>query len=748
MSFDDRGEEKRTFYAHSLPGKPPQEWQRLEEHLMAVACLARQFGEEFGAGDWAYLAGLWHDLGKYSDGFQEMLEASLGENAHIESRSGRVDHSTAGAILAEKSYQTQFKPFEKVLAYAIAGHHAGLSDWIAGLDVRLQKNECLAQVIDRIPPQIRNQPFPEGRPRAGAPPNPLALSLWIRMIFSCILDADFLDTEAFVDSTKRAARNAYPELSDLMTPFNNFMANLKDGAIRTSVNKLREAVRIQCVAKSQHEPAIFTLTVPTGGGKTLSSMAFALNHALRYLKRHIIYVIPYTSIIEQTADVFRNVLGDAVLEHHSNIDETDPGNENLCSRLACENWDAPIIVTTAVQFFESLFASKTSRCRKLHNIANSIVILDEAQLLPPNYLIPILEVLKELNANYSVTLVLSTATQPALSPHKGSDFVFPGLPDTVEIIDDPSALYNSLRRVQFSFPSNLELPESWEEVALRLKTYKTVLCIVNSRRDCRVLYGMMPEGTIHLSALMCGAHRSRIIGKIKQQLKAGVPTRVVSTQLVEAGVDLDFPVVFRALAGLDEIAQAAGRCNREGRMEHGEAVVFIPPSSAPAGHLRQAAEIGRRLLATLATDHIPLRAFNDYFRELYWIKGKDLDRHQVVSLLRNDPSLRFSFRTAADAFRIIEQQGWPCLIRYCEGGALIDQLCESGKNRYLMRKLQRFTVQVSDWHLKKLLAGGDIIEPENLSGIFAQSNTALYREDIGLCFPEEIDAYSPEDLII
>jgi CRISPR-associated endonuclease/helicase Cas3 len=315
-------------------------------------------------------------------------------------------------------------------------------------------------------------------------------------------------------------------------------------------------------------------------------------------------------------------------------------------------------------------------------------------------------------------------------------------------MDDPIDLHMSLRRVQFFVPTKTNISKSWEEIANELQDQDTVLCIVNSRKDCRTLYRMMPKGTIHLSALMCGAHRSRVISDIKRRLKETIPTRVISTQLVEAGVDFDFPVVFRALAGLDEIVQAAGRCNREGGMTRGRVVVFIPPTAAPPGHLRQAAEVGRRLLRTLGQDQIHLRAFNDFFRELYWIKGEDLDRHQVISLLKNDAKMRYSFRTAAETFRIIDQQGYPCLVRYGDGGELIDQLCALGKSRFLMRRLQRVTVQVSDWHLKKLLASGDVVEPEISPGLYIQASTTLYKDDIGLCFPEEIDAYLPDDLII
>lgn len=735
------------FFAHSAPDRPPAAWQRLEDHLLNVANLARSFAEEFGAGEWAYLAGLWHDLGKYSDDFQKMLLTRNGEDAHIENSPGRVDHSTAGAILADEIYRLQFHPLERVLAYVIAGHHAGLADWVASLDERLQKKDRLLKVINRIPLDIRDRTFPKEVPRYSSPPNPLALSLWIRMIFSCVLDADFLDTEKFLDSQRAVARKGYSELAALMPLFSSYIEKEFSKPI-TQVNKIRESVRHLCIAKARHAPAIFTLTVPTGGGKTLSSMAFALNHAVEFNKRRIIYVIPYTSIVEQTADELRKIFGEAVIEHHSNVDESDPARENAFSRLACENWDAPIIVTTAVQFFESLFASRTSRCRKLHNIVNSIVVLDEAQLLPPDYLIPILEAIKELHINYRVSFVLSTATQPAFSPKKTQDFTFPGLPNAIEIMNDPGTLHESLRRVQFIIPEKTEIPMSWEDVASELQNQNSVLCIVNSRKDCRNLYKLMPEGTIHLSALMCGAHRSQVIADIKRRLKAGIPTRVISTQLVEAGVDIDFPAVYRALAGLDEIAQAAGRCNREGTMSSGKVVVFIPPTAAPPGHLRQAAEVGRRLLATLDHNHIPLRSFEEFFRELYWIKGDGLDRRQIISLLINDAKMRYSFRTAAETFRIIDQGGFPCLVRYAKGGELIDQLCALGKDRFLMRRLQRFSVQISEWHLKRLLATGDIAQPENGPGLYMQVSTTLYREDIGLCFPEEINAYAPDDLII
>ena len=736
------------FFAHSKAGQSENEWQELEIHLQNVANLARQFASEFGFGEWGYLAGLWHDLGKYSIAFQNKLRAENGPDAHIETGHKKVDHSSAGAIHAEHAAKSEIHPFERVLSYIIAGHHAGLPDWISELAIRLNKNVGLSDTLKDIPSRIIDSPFPKEIPRGSKPPNPLALSLWIRMLFSCVVDSDFLDTEDFIDPTKASLRNNYPTLPELLPRFNEFIEHKSGSSPRTPINTLRDAVRLESIKKASHESAIFTLTVPTGGGKTLSSMAFALNHAALRKKRRIIYVIPYTSIIEQTADIFRDIFLDAVVEHQSNIDDTDPYRETPRSRLACENWDAPIIVTTAVQFFESLFANKTSRCRRLHNIANSIVILDEVQLLPPDFLNPILETIRELHNNYGVSAILSTATQPAFEPKKTPDFSFSGLSNTVEVAENPNSLHESLKRVRFNFPKDTETPLSWEELATELSLHPSVLCIVNSRKDCRTLHNLMPEGTIHLSALMCGAHRSRVIADIKRRLREGFPCRVISTQLVEAGVDIDFPVVYRALAGLDSIAQAAGRCNREGFLREGQLIVFIPPTPVPPGHLRQAAEIGRRLISKLEKGQLPLEAYERFFKELFWIKGPGLDRRQIIEDLKNDPQMRYSFRKAAEKFRIIDQRGYPCLVRYDKGAEMIDQLCAAGPDRLSLRKFQRYAVQISEWHWKNLMAAGDIVEPENLPGIYIQANTALYRDDIGLCFPREMEAYAPDDLII
>jgi CRISPR-associated endonuclease/helicase Cas3 len=737
------------FYAHSREGEPPDGWHRLEDHLTRVAEMAREFAGAFHAGDWGYLAGLWHDLGKYLPAFQSYIRKVAGSDAHLEGKPGRVDHSSVGAVQAVQA----LGPLGRILAYSIAGHHAGLPDWqspeagMGALSQRLARADQLEKKEEwRIPPALLNHTLPTERPKAGTE---LSLSLWVRMLFSCLVDADFLDTEAFFEPDKPETRKGYPKLSELLPVFNQYMEDKKaklGGSGKTAVNQIRGDILSRCRDMASHQPGIFTLTVPTGGGKTLSSLAFALQHAATYRKDRIIYVIPYTSIIEQTADQFRDAFrsaGDAVLEHHSNLDATDETKETPRSRLACENWDAPIIVTTSLQFFESLFASRTSRCRKLHNIVNSLIILDEAQLLPPDFLKPILEALKELQKNYGVTIVFCTATQPALGPHKAVDFDFTGIPDMKEIVDDPAALHQKLKRTQIRKVRNLE-PISWEDVAEGLRQHDSVLCVVNRRDDARTLWQIMPGETFHLSGLMCGSHRAEKVAEVKERLKQKIPTRVISTQLVEAGVDIDFPVVYRAVAGLDSIAQAAGRCNREGLLDRGEVFVFTPPSKTPAGHLRQAAEIGQRLLLSGVNGPLSPERFEAFFREFYWIRGPRLDAQGILLDLANHPQLEVNFRTAAHKFRLIDDTSQaPVIVRY-HNEDLLGLLERKEPERWLLRRLQRSVVNLPRYLHLRLLGEGAIREVH--PGIFVQGHGALYHNGLGFC-PDKSIVYEPDELI-
>jgi len=717
----------------------------LDEHLREVGKLAEEFAQIFGSGDWAQVAGLWHDLGKYSAEFQRRIKSVSGYDAeaHLEGQSGRVDHSTAGAQHAID----RFGVHGRILAYLIAGHHTGLPDWhtsaAAGtaLKVRLDDDSHLKRTLSQtIPHEILSQPKPTS-PLLGKADG---FALWVRMLFSCLVDADFLDTEAFMDADKAGQRINVLTLLDLLPRFNAYMEAQFSKVPSTSINRIRAEVLRQCRDKAREAPGLFSLTVPTGGGKTLSSLAFALEHAVLHGKRRIIYAIPYTSIIEQTANIFRDIFPDEVIEHHSNL---DPEKETVRSRLAAENWDAPLIVTTNVQFFESLFAARTSRCRKLHNIVDSVVVLDEAQLLPPEFLQPILDVMNLLVRYYGVTFVLSTATQPALGTLRTFQRTLRGLDKVREIVTDPDALYHDLERVTVPWPQDFHLTQDWDDIARQIQQHPCVLAVVNSRTDARELHRRMPGGTIHLSALMCGEHRSRVIHEIKQRLLAGESVRVVSTQLVEAGVDVDFPVVYRALAGLDSIAQAAGRCNREGELERGEVVVFVPPKPAPPGPLRRAADTTVSLLSGASDRTLTRDLFSRYFEHFY-MRAPSLDKHDITELLTpqggNDDPLKVQFRTAAHHFRLIDESGYrSILVRYGESPALIGRLQKEGPERWLMRKLQRYTVSLPEWQFQKLLANGDVSEV--YPGIFAQTADALYHPQLGVLMDDTNP--DPGDLI-
>ena len=727
---------------------PDGKWAEhlLDDHLHGTARRAGEFAAYFSSVDWARQAGIWHDLGKYREAFQTYIKKVSGYDAeaHIEGAPGRVDHSTAGAIHAIEKLGLQ----GRILAYLIAGHHAGLPDWnsvesgssslFSRAEVGKQKGYLQEVLLAGAPSDILDQPCPASLPPQGS------LALWIRMLFSCVVDADFLDTEAFMDEDKSGCRGGYQELKELLACFDQYMVDKAAKVTDSPVNRIRADVLHQCREKAVLPSGLFSLTVPTGGGKTLSSMAFGLKHAVHHGKRRVIYVIPYTSILEQTADVFRGIFGkENVVEHHSNL---DPDQEDSRSRLATENWDAPIIITTNVQFFESLFAARTSRCRKLHNIVGSVVVLDEAQLLPPDFLAPILHAMGDLSRNYGVSFVLSTATQPAFSPRPK----FSGLADVYELMDDPDTLYADLKRVETELPADFEIPQPWETIATQLQRHESVLCIVNSRADCRELHRQMPKGTIHLSALMCGQHRSRVITDIKQRLHDGIPTRVISTQLVEAGVDMDFPVVYRALAGLDAIAQAAGRCNREGTLPGpGKVVVFVPPRPAAPGLLRKAQQSGQEVMRLTVGDPLTRERFEAYFRT-YYASLNSLDKADIVGLLdmHNRAGARqaeFNFRTAAGKFRLIDEEGQSAVIvRYGESPSLIAAL-EAGRDmephqrRGILRRLQRYAVNIRERDCKLLQQSGDVKE---LSGVYVQTTDGLYDDKLGVVMDGRLDASS------
>lgn len=711
------------FYAHSTDNPDKTDWQTLEEHLEGVAKLAEEFSSVFGAGEWGRNAGLLHDAGKATQQFIERLEGSP----------KRVNHSTYGAHHAQQSAGK----LGLLLAYVIAGHHGGLPDGGAQetqLHFRLKH--------DKVPPDVKllsmvgdlshvKLPFKITRESAG-----FCLAFFTRMIFSCLTDADFLDTEAFCSPEKaddRPVQDHDQILLQLQGLIDQHLTTLQRNSETTPVNSIRQQVLSQCRTAATLPAGFFSLTVPTGGGKTLSSLSFALNHAVEHGLDRIIYAIPFTSIIEQNAQVFQSILGrENVIEHHCNYKEKDKSEEDVYDRkrgLASENWDAPVVVTTNVQFFESLFAHKSSRCRKLHNIARSVIVLDEAQAIPTDYLEPCLAALRELVEHYQCTIVLCTATQPALDDKSSLRMA---LPKVKEIIHEPTLLYQQLKRTEVSFVGTL----TDECLAQQLESKKQVLCIVSTKPQARAVFTQLAQqdGVFHLSTNMYPNHRREVLTAIRKCLKAGEVCRVVSTSLVEAGVDLDFPVVYRAMAGLDSIAQAAGRCNREGQLgQLGKVIVFETEKPPSVPWMKRCITRASETLRTLPNaDPIGLGAMRRYFELLYDIQ--ELDKKEIMSRL-NRPlgsELLLPFKEVANHFKFIEDDSTGVIVAI-EGDAqkLVQQLRYADHPRSILRKLQQYTVSVRSREYQELTKSGAI---ELIDGQFPLlSNQSAYDERVGLC---------------
>lgn len=714
------------------------EVQELLNHLYGTAELSAKFAAAFKNQEWGWLLGLWHDLGKYSDEFQEYIKVNSGYEEDDQKRP-KTDHTSAGAILAKEIYPNHWPP----LAYCIAGHHSGLHNFIhepnipGDLSERLKKQEFLDKIRSKIPRVLFekiNLNLPIGKPIEAN-----QMHIWIRMLFSCLVDADFLDTERFMNPESSEMRNKYDSLSELKNRFDNHMEKMCKNAPSTAVNSFRNQILRDCIKSGELSPGFFSITVPTGGGKTLSSMAWALVHALKYNKSRIVFAIPYTSIITQTAQIYRSIFGDEnVVEHHSNIVENTDTQQR---KLAAENWDAPIVVTTNVQLFESLYSNKTSRCRKLHNLVNSIIILDEAQMLPPECLQPILTVLKGLVDDYGVSVMFSTATQPALTGRIGGSGknTFYGIPteSVREVVQNVDTLASELKRVDIHLPQNINETIEWSVIAEELQQHEQVLCIVNTRNQCRELHELMPKDTLYLSRLMCTAHIMDVIDEIKLRLKENKPVRVISTQLIEAGVDIDFPFVYRAIAGLDSIAQCAGRCNREGRLNEknklGLMKVFVPSTGVPIGLMRKGADTFKELIALETQDENTLlnpKTFHDYFK-LFYSKIDNFDKPDIKNLLWNDAGqMKFQFATAARDFRLIDDRGEKTiLVEYKEGSNLIQLLKRKGPEPWLMRKLQRYTVSVNEHDFEEIRKASLIVE---LHGCWIQDYSKLYNQHSGL----------------
>ena len=740
---------RSTYYAHSGASEDREHWHRLSEHLAGSGTRTAGFLDVVGGTDIGRVAGLLHDLGKYTQEFQDRLSGGH----------RRVNHSTAGAKEAVDRYG---KHLGKMLAFCIAGHHAGLANGVNGeqttaLEARLKDKVPVPDPIWRQEIVLpANLPAPHIKPRdrdtAG-----FCAAFFIRMLFSALVDADYLDTEAYFARLQGAPkpRGQHPTLAELQGRLNTYLDKLAAGAKTSPVNDLRQEVLAHVRGKAAEPPGLFTLTVPTGGGKTLTSLAFALDHARCHGLTRVVYVIPYMSIIEQTATVFRTALlgddetePDFLIEHHSTFDEDRIGKREARDklRLTMENWDAPIIVTTAVQFFESLFGNRPSRCRKLHNVTNSVVILDEAQTLPLQYLRPCVAALDELARNWRTSVVLCTATQPALAQSNG---FAGGFEDVRELAPEPKRLYRTLKRTRVRHVGQLD----GATLAERLHKSPQALCIVNTRRHARELYERMAgaEGAAHLTTLMCARHRREKLDDVRERLRNGGPVRLIATSLVEAGVDLDFRVVWRAEAGLESIIQAAGRCNREGRAEMGDVFVFKPSEEEghkPPPEIGQFADAARGVMRSHLDDPMSLDAINDYFRNLYWLKGDDaLDAKDILRLLRErGRSLDFPFETIAREFRLIETAMVPIIVPWSgtdgrddTAKRLLEELKWADRPGRIARRLQPYVVQVPPRIRTDLLNAGaaEVIRKDDFDYQFVElSNSDLYRPETGLTWDE------------
>lgn len=756
-------------YAHSLPDAPLDHWERLGDHGAAVGARAAELGEDLGWSEVLRLAGQLHDIGKLSPEFQDYI---TGRGA-----SGG-DHSSTGARIALDRYGPHLG---KMLAAIIAAHHSGLAD---GEDLR-RRMEVAGQRIpkgwqDHAGPLADKAKLVPDRPLPTGGPKGFATSVLIRMLFSCLVDADFIATERFYAEATGAKveRGGHADLAALRHRLRMFMAAKRAGAASTPLNALRADILDHALGKAALSPGLFSLTVPTGGGKTLASLSFALDHAVRHGLKRIIYVIPYTSIVEQTADVFRKALGSDgdILEHHASFDwekargarKADDEAPDVLAKLqrAAENWDVPIVVTTAVQFFESLFASRTSRCRKLHNMAGSVVVLDEVQTLPLPLLMPSLAAIEQLALNYRASVVLCTATQPAfrkidaaLRDAKGNSLGL-DLPAERELAPDPAGLYVKLKRVEVE---RMMAPVADEAIAARFVEQPQMLCIVNTRRHARMLFDAIAHlpGATHLSTQMCARHRRMVLADLKERLKAGSPVRLVATSLIEAGVDISFPEVWRAAAGLDAIAQAAGRANREGELKDeddlprlGRVVVFEPAEGHCQHDIKLRWQAAQRVLDK-HTDPLGLEAVRHYFSELYWRKGNAAEKFDTArvgsypgilpAIAESAADLSFPFRSIAEAFHMIEDVMETVVVPWSAGPddedaeMLLARIAAQEHPRSAdLRRLQQYVVPIPKLARDEWLARGVLtpVHPSLGEAMLRFPDLSHYRAETGIDLEE------------
>lgn len=699
------------YLAHSKTDEHP-EGHPLKEHLENVAQLAGCFAEDFNAKEAAQLCGLLHDIGKYSVAFQRRLDGV----------GAAVDHSTAGAIEAYNA--------KKIAeAFCIAGHHAGLPNMGSRFDGcdeatlcgRLKrKSEGRTENYDAFSKEIS---IPASPCKNSFINDKTSFAFMTRMIFSCLVDADWLDTEKYFYNGK-VIHGGYDDLATLREYLDRKTAKWQKST--EEINRRRTKILNAAIDAACEPPGLFSMTVPTGGGKTVSSVAFALYHAIAHGLKRIIYVIPYCNIIEQTQAVFEEIFGAENIVAHYSAAEYENGEDRTDTDkriLSSENWDAPIILTTSVQFFESLYSNKPSRCRKLHNISKSVIIFDEAQMLPMPFIRPCVSAISQLTLNYGCSAVLCTATQPSLG-RLFKEYA----PDLTirELCPNRDDMYNKFRRVTFKQDGRL----TDEELAQKLNNENQVLCIVNTKAQAQRIYNLLEKnGAYHLSTLMTPYDRRKTLNEIKNRIKpkSGLPCRVVSTSLVEAGVDLDFPTVYRAVAGLDSIIQAGGRCNRNGEEDINNSIVHIfETDQRPPQMLEKNIDAAKRVLRDFEDIASP-EAIHTYFDFLlYRLTDKaSLDLKQIMN-----SSDHLDFAQINDDFKIIDTAEYTVYIPIAEGKTLTDRLLEYGPSKKLLRDLGQFAVGVYKNTFNALIRLGAAKKISPNAAVL--TNTDLYNKETGL----------------
>ena len=760
------GQAMTELYAHSLENADKSTWQLLDDHLTNVAKLSSRFASAFDCAEWGRILGLLHDVGKAEGAFQRRLEGAP----------EKVDHSSAGAVSACKMLRADKTGNcnGNLMAYAIAGHHGGMPNGTKPLNhghtplrERLVRGlsedvdtflgfatirwglDAILNAVEGLPSQRR---FMSGGRLASADYDRknqiFAVPFFTRMMYSCLVDADYLDTEAFLSPGLADARLAgKSSLPQLLEKLELYMDNLQKTAGDTEVNRARKAVLEDASFAAQKAVGIFTMTVPTGGGKTLASMEFALRHAIAHGQSRVVVAIPFTSIVEQTASTLRDVFGDQnVLEHHSNYDfEAGEAESALSERLAVQNWDAPIIVTTNVQLFESLYSNRPGKCRKLHNVARSVIVLDEAQTIPDALLMPSLAALEELSLDYGTTSVLCTATQPALV----GLWPFGSVP--TEIVSNPKALESTFwGRAEYRIEEGL----TSDSLAAELVGHHQVLCVVGTKRKAREVWlgcksrcDDASEGVYHLSANMVPAHRSQVISEIRRRLFDDQRCIVVSTQLIEAGVDVDFPCVYREMAGIDSIIQAAGRCNRSGLLldasgnpTPGTVHIFTLNEDATGRHrigwLERMSVLAREVIqdngGSMSND-----LSGPFFSRRY--QTGDLDEKKLFKDMCScrPPFMSIDFERYAREYKIIEDETEPLFIPWGkEGERLLCELRDLDDPARIAIRLQRYSVSVHPY-LKERLEKEHAIERYGPICAVNDACRNYYSADLGLVEPGE-----------